>query len=124
MTMGSSNKLILKSYVPMLVECSWQSFVFVLGTTRKQTLNSFGLGYRLVGTDSFKDRVLTGAQSLYDFRYDVRPAWQIGLRFSCPFGTLRCAIYYIQCEQCSDLERRRGGVDALESLCRGCSYFV
>ncbi|CAM9200961.1 unnamed protein product [Ectocarpus sp. 4 AP-2014] len=34
-----------------------------------QTLNSFGLGYRLVGTSSFKDRTLSGAQSLYDYRY-------------------------------------------------------
>lgn len=37
-----------------------------------QTLNSFGLGYRLVGTTSFKDRVLDGAESLYGFRYVVR----------------------------------------------------
>eukprot|EP00752_Nemacystus_decipiens_P001630 g1585.t2 len=35
-----------------------------------QTLNSFGLGYRLVGTNSFKNRVLDGAESLYDFRYE------------------------------------------------------
>ncbi|CAM9878385.1 unnamed protein product [Ectocarpus sp. 12 AP-2014] len=34
-----------------------------------QTLNSYGLGYRLVGTSSFKDRTLSGAQSLYDYRY-------------------------------------------------------
>ncbi|CBJ31655.1 Unsaturated glucuronyl hydrolase, family GH88 [Ectocarpus siliculosus] len=34
-----------------------------------QTLNSFGLGYRLVGTSSFKDITLSGAQSLYDYRY-------------------------------------------------------
>lgn len=36
-----------------------------------QTLNSFGLGYRLVGTSSFKDTTLSGAQSLYDYRYVV-----------------------------------------------------
>ncbi|CAN0124698.1 unnamed protein product [Scytosiphon promiscuus] len=34
-----------------------------------QTLNSFGLGYRLVGTDAFKNRVLDGADSLFGFRY-------------------------------------------------------
>ncbi|CAM9967440.1 unnamed protein product [Ectocarpus sp. 12 AP-2014] len=34
-----------------------------------QTLNSFGLGYRLVGKSSFKERTLAGAESLYDFRY-------------------------------------------------------
>ncbi|CBJ33670.1 Unsaturated glucuronyl hydrolase, family GH88 [Ectocarpus siliculosus] len=34
-----------------------------------QTPNSFGLGYRLVGTSSFKDITLSGAQSLYDYRY-------------------------------------------------------
>lgn len=38
---------------------------------RKQVLNSFGLGYRLVGTSSFKDRVLAGADSLYTQRYVV-----------------------------------------------------
>ncbi|CAN0369326.1 unnamed protein product [Ectocarpus sp. 6 AP-2014] len=41
-----------------------------------QTLNSFGLGYRLVGTSSFKDITLSGAQSLYDYRYvDNIPAF-------------------------------------------------
>ncbi|CAN0005306.1 unnamed protein product [Pylaiella littoralis] len=34
-----------------------------------QVLNSFGLGYRLAGTASYKDRVLAGADSLYTQRY-------------------------------------------------------
>ena len=38
---------------------------------RTQVLNSFGLGYRLVGTDTFKDRVLTGADTLFGFRWQV-----------------------------------------------------
>ena len=38
---------------------------------RTQVLNSFGLGYRLVGTDAFKDRVLTGADTLFGFRWQV-----------------------------------------------------
>lgn len=38
----------------------------------EQVLNSFGLGYRLVGGSTFKERVLTGAESLYANRYQVR----------------------------------------------------
>lgn len=36
-----------------------------------QAFNSFGIGYRLAGTEDYKDRVLTAAESLYDFRYQV-----------------------------------------------------
>eukprot|EP00752_Nemacystus_decipiens_P001632 g1587.t1 len=34
-----------------------------------QTLNSFGNGYRLVGTEAFKSRVFDGARMLFDSRY-------------------------------------------------------
>ncbi|CAM9161445.1 unnamed protein product [Laminaria digitata] len=34
-----------------------------------QAFDSFGIGYRLAGTEDYKDRVLTAAESLYDFRY-------------------------------------------------------
>lgn len=36
-----------------------------------QAFDSFGIGYRLAGTESYKTRVLTAAESLYDFRYQV-----------------------------------------------------
>ena len=42
---------------------------------RLQVLNSYGLGYRLSSSsslrDAYKQRVLTGAQSLHDFRWTV-----------------------------------------------------
>ena len=46
---------------------------------RLQVLNSYGLGYRLSSSsslrDAYKQRVLTGAKSLYDFRWTVRPLY-------------------------------------------------
>ena len=50
------------------------SAFFLPGTNARhanQVLNSFGLGYRLVGTPAFKERALVAAKSLYDFRYEV-----------------------------------------------------
>lgn len=69
-----------------------------------QTLNSFGLGYRLVGTDAFKTRVLDGADSLYNFRYDVRldqiHLWTSGVARFFPrrlhFGAAALNIYRIR----------------------------
>lgn len=56
--------------------------------TRQQVLNSFGLGYRLVGTEEFKQRTLIGAQTLYVNRYEVR-RWQP----SC-FPSLKARLFY------------------------------
>lgn len=63
-----------------------------------QTLNSFGLGYRLVGTEAFKSRVLDGADSLYNFRYDVGALDQIHL--TC-FVAVPCRRFYFKtcCKQ-------------------------
>ena len=59
----------------MLVGAFTNFFPLTTRANRKQTLNSFGLGYKLVGDNSFKTRVLDGADSLYDFRYEVRSRW-------------------------------------------------
>lgn len=37
-----------------------------------QVYNSFGLGYRLTNQSEYADRVLTGADTLYGFRWQVR----------------------------------------------------
>ena len=36
-----------------------------------QAFNSFGIGYRLTGEEDYRTRVLTAAESLYDFRFQV-----------------------------------------------------
>lgn len=61
-----------------------------------QVLNSYGLGYRLTESESDKedylDRVLTGAESLHKFKWDVSlsgRAFVLLLFFFCMGGVIR-----------------------------------
>ena len=36
-----------------------------------QVFNSYGLGYKLTGNADYKEQTLTGAQTLYNIRFDV-----------------------------------------------------
>lgn len=51
---------------------------------RTQVLNAFGLGYRLAGTDSDKERVLTGADTLHGNRFVVSTDTHVGYPATTP----------------------------------------
>lgn len=59
-----------------------------------QVLNSFGLGYELASSssvrESYKQRVLTGADTLHGFRWAVSdPSYDVGESLT---ATIRCKI--------------------------------
>lgn len=49
-------------------------------------LNSFGLGYRLTGAESYKERALNGSKSLYEFRYEVQRSLSVVLQYFTTFS--------------------------------------